>query len=50
MALGLIFLRYISTTFRRKHDELIAEYVEAAAKDHDEYLAQGIFGVPDVAR
>ena len=50
VALGLIFLRYISTAFQRKHDELIAEYGEEAAEDHDEYLAEGIFWVPDVAR
>ena len=50
VALGLLFLRYISIAFQRKHDELIAEDGPEVAEDVDEYLAEGIFWVPDVAR
>lgn len=49
VALGLLFLRYISIAFQRKHDELTPEG-PAVAEDRDEYLADGIFWVPEPAR
>lgn len=49
VALGLIFLRYISIAFEAKHAELVAEDA-AAAEDPDEYLAEAIFWVPPEAR
>ena len=50
VALGLLFLRYISIAFQRKHDALVEEDGPEVAEDVDEYLADGIFWVPDVAR
>ena len=50
VALGLLFLRYISIAFQRKHDELAAEEGQEVAEDVDEYLADGIFWVPEAAR
>ncbi len=50
VALGLLFLRYISIAFQRKHDALVAEDGAEAAEDTDEYLADGIFWVPNVSR
>lgn len=50
VALGLLFLRYISTAFARKHDALMEEDGPEAAEDRDEYLAEGIFWVPEPAR
>ncbi|MEM9798246.1 MAG: class I SAM-dependent DNA methyltransferase [Pseudomonadota bacterium] len=49
VALGLIFLRYVSAAFGRKHEELLPEG-EDVAEDRDEYLAEGIFWVPAAAR
>jgi type I restriction enzyme M protein len=49
VALGLIFLKYISDAFEARHAELLAESAEAA-EDKDEYLADNIFWVPKDAR
>lgn len=49
IALGLIFLKYISDAFESKHKALIAESAEAA-EDKDEYLADNVFWVPKEAR
>lgn len=49
VALGLIFLRYISIAFEAKHAELLADD-PAAAEDRDEYAAEAIFWVPREAR
>ena len=49
IALGLIFLKHISDSFKAKHDELLADYPEGA-EDKDEYLAENIFWVPKEAR
>ncbi len=49
VALGLIFLKYISDAFESRHAELLAESAEAA-EDKDEYLADNIFWVPRDAR
>ncbi|MDR0479160.1 MAG: type I restriction-modification system subunit M [Burkholderiaceae bacterium] len=49
VALGLIFLKYISDTFEARHAQLLAEDA-AFAEDKDEYLADNIFWVPKEAR
>ncbi|MCP1171969.1 type I restriction-modification system subunit M [Ralstonia chuxiongensis] len=49
VALGLIFLKYISDAFEAKHKALLAED-EHAAEDKDEYLAGNVFWVPKEAR
>ena len=49
VALGMIFLRYVSESFLRLHDELI-EDPYSDAEDRDEYLARNIFWVPEKAR
>ncbi len=49
VALGLIFLKYISDAFEARHAQLLAEDA-AAAEDKDEYLADNIFWVPKQAR
>ena len=49
VALGLIFLKYISDAFEARHAELLAEDA-AAAEDKDEYLQDNIFWVPKEAR
>ena len=49
VVLGLIFLKYISDKFDKKYQELLEdEYADA--EDKDEYEAEGIFFVPEVAR
>lgn len=66
VALGLIFLKYISDAFEIKHKALLAEDAQAAdeqgrssaasagragaAEDKDEYLADNVFWVPKEAR
>lgn len=50
VALGLLFLRYISTAFGRLHDQLMEEEGPEIAEDIDEYAAEGIFWVPEAAR
>jgi type I restriction enzyme M protein len=49
VALGLIFLKYISDAFEARHAALLAEDAQAA-EDRDEYLADNIFWVPKDAR
>ena len=49
VALGLIFLKYISDAFEAKHKSLLAEDAQAA-EDKDEYLADNVFWVPKEAR
>ncbi len=49
VALGLIFLKYISDAFEAKHAALLAEDPQAA-EDADEYLAENVFWVPKEAR
>jgi type I restriction enzyme M protein len=49
VALGLIFLKYISESFQELYDELEKdEYGDP--EDRDEYLAKNIFFVPEQAR
>ena len=49
VALGLMFLKYISDSFEAKHKALLLEY-PAAAEDRDEYAADNVFWVPKEAR
>lgn len=49
IALGLLFLRYVSESFQRLHDQLDADDY-ADAEDPDEYLAESVFWVPEEAR
>ncbi len=49
VALGLIFLKYISDSFEAKHKALLAED-PVAAEDRDEYAADNVFWVPKEAR
>ena len=46
--IGLIFLRYISSAFERKYNELVAEG-EGFEEDRDEYLGENIFFVPETS-
>lgn len=53
VALGLIFLKYISDAFDELHQKLkagIGEYEGADPEDRNEYLAEKIFYVPPTAR
>ncbi len=49
VALGLIFLKYISDAFEAKRAELLKEKL-ADAEDPEEYLAENVFWVPKTAR
>ena len=49
VALGLIFLKYISDAFEVKRAELLKEEL-ADAEDPEEYLAENVFWVPKTAR
>ena len=49
VALGLIFLKYISDAFEAKRAELLKEEL-ADAEDPEEYLAENVFWVPKEAR
>ncbi|MGT3190078.1 class I SAM-dependent DNA methyltransferase [Yersinia enterocolitica] len=49
VALGLIFLKYISDAFEAKHQALLNEDAQAA-EDKDEYLADNVFWVPKESR
>jgi hypothetical protein len=51
VALGLIFLKYISDAFEEQHARLVAEAANGAnPEDPDEYRALSIFWVPPEAR
>jgi type I restriction enzyme M protein len=51
VALGLIFLKYISDAFEEQHAKLLAEKVKGAdPEDPDEYRAVNVFWVPPEAR
>ena len=49
VALGLIFLKHISDRFEARYKELEEEYPEGL-EDPDEYAAESVFWVPQVAR
>ena len=46
---GLIFLRYISSAFERRYQELVAEG-DGFEDEKDAYLMENIFFVPEEAR
>jgi type I restriction enzyme M protein len=51
VTLGLIFLKYISDSFQRRRQELLAQQAEGAdPEDPDEYRAEQVFWVPPEAR
>lgn len=53
IALGLIFLKYISDSFEELHSKIIegkGEFKGANPEDPDEYRAENIFFVPQTAR
>ena len=53
IVLGLIFLKYISDSFFKIHNKIVAgigEYQYAAAEDPDEYISRDCFWVPSKAR
>ncbi|MDE0600946.1 MAG: class I SAM-dependent DNA methyltransferase [bacterium] len=49
VALGLIFLKYISDAFEAKRAELLQDKL-ADAEDPEEYIAENVFWVPKAAR
>ena len=49
VALGLIFLKYISEAFTALHDKLAADEF-ADPEDPEEYLAESVFWVPEKSR
>jgi type I restriction enzyme M protein len=49
IVLGLIFLKYISDSFKELHAQLSADAL-ANPEDKDEYLAENVFFVPPTAR
>lgn len=49
IVLGLVFLKYISDAFEERHQALVADPY-ADPEDPDEYLAEGVFWVPEPAR
>ena len=50
VVLGLIFLKYISDAFEERRRALIADGDADAVEDRDEYTAENVFWVPEVAR
>ncbi len=50
VVLGLIFLKYISDAFEERRKILLADGDPAAVEDRDEYTAENVFWVPEVAR
>ncbi len=50
VALGLIFLKYISDAFEERHAAVLAEWGEEEAEDRDSYLSENVFWVPAEAR
>lgn len=53
IVLGLIFLKYISDSFKTHYEQLKSgegEFMGADPEDKDEYLAYNVFFVPELAR
>ena len=53
IVLGLMFLKYISDTFEELYDKLVSgkgNYAGADPEDKDEYKAENVFFVPEIAR
>ncbi len=49
IVLGLVFLKYISESFQELYDKLDADEM-SDPEDRDEYIAENVFFVPEVAR
>lgn len=49
MALGLLFLKYLSEAFKAQYEKLQEEEY-ADPEDPEEYLAENVFWVPEIAR
>ncbi len=49
VVLGLVFIKYISETFNELYEKLDADQ-HSDTEDRDEYLAENVFFVPEVAR
>ena len=49
VVLGLVFIKYISETFNELYEKLEAD-TYSDPEDRDEYLAENVFFVPQVAR
>ena len=49
VVLGLVFIKYISETFNELYEKLEADQY-SDAEERDEYLAENVFFVPEVAR
>ncbi|WP_233243051.1 type I restriction-modification system subunit M N-terminal domain-containing protein [Thioclava sp. NG1] len=49
VALGLLFLRYVSAAFEKMHEQLSNDDY-ADAEDPEEYIAENVFWVPEKAR
>jgi type I restriction enzyme M protein len=49
VVLGLVFIKYISETFNELYQKLDADQY-SDPEDRDEYLAENVFFVPQVAR
>ena len=49
VVMGLVFIKYISETFNELHEKLEADQY-SNPEDRDEYLAENVFFVPEVAR
>tara|TARA_R110002012_G_scaffold133657_3_gene286872 strand:+ start:289 stop:1797 length:1509 start_codon:yes stop_codon:yes gene_type:complete len=49
VVLGLVFIKYISETFNELHEKLEADQY-SNPEDRDEYLAENVFFVPEIAR
>ena len=43
VALGLIFLKYISDAFKERREAMLAEWGKNAAEDRYEYIAENVF-------
>ena len=51
VVLGLLFLKYVSDAFQEAHAELETQLDDGAdPEDPDEYIAEGVFWVPEGAR
>lgn len=49
VALGLLFLRYVSAAFEKMHEQLSADEYDDP-EDPEEYIAENVFWVPEKAR
>lgn len=52
VAIGLIFLKYVSDAFEHRYQEILSEadYYEGDEEDRDAYIEKNVFFVPKIAR